>query len=222
MQSEINAVFENFHIPQPEATSTPPGCTKNNGSSTRSLSAVQSDNNLLPAAEEEEKAELRGTPTTTAVIMDNDSAAVARSSILPYPRGADCREVADWANSVMKECEELVIDVIDSRPSSLLVATASSPSAAACVPEEWAPAQATSRHSYADHDVERQSMTLMATRTPLSGAAAAENSDASLGDFRRSLAGPKPDKLVRLLFSLTITRYWHSSLVISAAALVVY
>lgn len=173
---------------------------------------------MLPAAEEEEKVE---PPTTTAVIMDNDSAAVARSSILPYPRGADCREVADWANSVMKECEELVIDVIDSRPSSLLVA-ASSPSVAACVPEEWAPAQATSRHSYADHDVERQSMTLMATRTPLSGAAAAENSDASLGDFRRSLAGPKPDKLVRLLFSLTITRYWYYSSVISAAALVVY
>lgn len=184
---------------------------------TRSLSTVQGDNNLLPAAmsaEEEEaneKVELRGTPQTTTAVTtaDNDSAAAAaRSSILPYPRGADCAEVADWANSVMKECEELVIDVIDSRPSSLLV-----PSSTACVlPKEWAPHAQVAQHSsggagelsYANHDVERHSMTLMATRTPLSGAAAAttENSDASRGDFRRIInaASPKLDKLVRLYF----------------------
>lgn len=187
----------------------------------RSLSAVGGDNNLLPAPVEtvvaEEKVELRGgsqetTTTTTAVIMDNDSA--GRLSILPYPRGSDCREdlVADWANSVMKECDELVIDVIDSRPSSLLVASSSSTAADGTVlPEQWAPTREATlrrgsgagRHSYADHDVERHSMTLMATRTPLSGAgttAAIENSDASPGDFRRIAAGPKPDKLVRGLY----------------------
>lgn len=193
---------------------------------TRSLSTVQGDNNLLPAAmsaeEEEEvneKVELRGTPQTTTAVTttDNDSAAAAaRSSILPYPRGADCAEVADWANSVMKECEELVIDVIDSRPSSLLVPSVS----AACVlPKEWAPHAQVAQHSsggagelsYADHDVERHSRTLMATRTPLSGAATAavtaENSDASRGDFRRIInaASPKLDKLVRLYFLLTIS-----------------
>lgn len=199
---------------------------------TRSLSTVQGDNNLLPAAmsadEEEEvneKVELRGTPQTTTAVTttDNDSAAAAaaRSSILPYPRGADCAEVADWANSVMKECEELVIDVIDSRPSSLLV-----PSSTACVlQKEWAPHAQVAQHSsggagelsYADHDVVRHSMTLMATRTPLSGAAAAttENSDASRGDFRRIInaASPKLDKLVRLYFLLTISHccccWWY-------------
>lgn len=209
------------------SSNTTPAVNHHNGTTssssapvaTRSLSTVQGDNNLLPAAmsadEEEEvneKVELRGTPQTTTAVTttDNDSAAAAaaRSSILPYPRGADCAEVADWANSVMKECEELVIDVIDSRPSSLLV-----PSSTACVlPKEWAPHAQVAQHSsggagelsYADHDVERHSMTLMATRTPLSGAAAAttENSDASRGDFRRIInaASPKLDKLVRLYF----------------------
>lgn len=164
----------------------------------RSLSAVGGDNNLLPAELEttvdDEKVELRGTPSTgTAdVIMANASG--ARSSILPYPRAVDCREdlVAVWANSVMKECDELVIDVIDSRPSSLLA------TAATLVPEEWAPTTMT-RHgatlSHADHDAERQAKTLMVTRTT-----EVENSDARPGDFRRIAAGPKPDKRVCLHF----------------------
>lgn len=175
-------------------------CCQNNNNgqptATRSLSAVEGDNNLLPEAaalEEAEKVELR---SSSAEALDNDSATTGRSSILPYPRGADCREdsVADWANSVMRECEELVIDVIDSRPTSLVVTA---------LPEEWSSGTLTKQkmmmggsadHPYVDHVVERHPVTLMATRTPLSGA---ENSDASAADSRRI---PKPDKLVRYSF----------------------
>lgn len=226
-QSEINEVFEIFHRPPPadpteDCTSprTAAGGSGNNGAATaeqplatRSLSVVEGDNNLLPAAakttevddddddvEEEEKVELR--PSTTAVITKSDNAAVARSSILPYPRGADCREdlLTDWAKSVMKECDELAIDVIDSRPSSLVVVN----SQGAPALEEWTSGTTLPRrgkgtlaeHSYADRVAEKQSMTLMATRSASSGAA--ENTDASGLELRRI---PKPDKLVRYSFS---------------------
>lgn len=202
-QSEINEVCEKFNMPPTttEDCSISPSIRsdwiavttgQNNGVPTRSLSAVEGDNNLLPEAaalEEVEKVELRS--SSAGDPLDNESATkTGRSSILPYPRGADCREdlVADWANSVMRECEELVIDVIDSRPTSLVV------------PEDLTKQKkqmmmgGSAEHSYADHVVERHPVTLMATRTPLSGA---ENSDASAADLRRI---PKPDKLVRYSF----------------------
>lgn len=231
LQSEINEVFEKFNMPAAEPIAQHPVHTtvRNNGSlapvdsSSRSLSVVEGDNNLLPAAGERASSEkvsvaLRGTPATTrrtstpSVIMDSDSE--ARLAILPYPRAADCREdlVADWANSVMKECDELVIDVIDSRPTSLRVA---SPSTSAALPEEWAPpAKVPSRrgafvvgntvasgHSYADQDAVRSPMTLMAKRTAVPGSVRPENSDASPGDFRRIAVAPKPDKRVSYSFS---------------------
>ena len=176
----------------------------------RSLSTSEGDNNFLPTAtpdgEEEaqevakqrnevgeEDVELRrssSTKTTTrAVIMNNNDSETTldtRSSILPYPRGVDVREdlLADWANSVMRECEELVIE-----PPPAEVRLSSSPGPI-ILPGEWGSLDRIggTAHSYAGHDAARHLKTLMTkTKPPLvTRPAAAEGVKKSDARGRRS------------------------------------